>query len=171
MPAAILPKPKPEEEVTAPKIEVASKRPVIDIPAPKIPKALVKTGDFTTGSRLRRRLREPPEKVQTGGFGDRTEFPTRDSNSKAAVNIAKVGSFDLPNGGGSGNGTGGEKGLKGVVASSGFGNGVAQGDGSGRVSASRVGSVQQSGFGDSPQRLTTLRRHRLQLHPTRRPLK
>jgi TonB family protein len=65
------------------------------------------------------------------------------------VNIAKVGSFDLPNGGGSGNGTGGEKGIKGVVASSGFGNGTAQGDGSGRVSASRVGSVQQSGFGDA----------------------
>jgi len=32
MPAPILPKPKVEEDVTAPKIEVASKRPVIDIP-------------------------------------------------------------------------------------------------------------------------------------------
>jgi TonB family protein len=149
MPAPILPKPKPEEDVTAPKIEVASKRPVIDIPAPKIPKALVKTGDFTTGSSAPPTIARAPEKVQTGGFGDPNGIPTRDSNSKAAVNIAKVGSFDLPNGGGSGNGTGGEKGLKGVVASSGFGNGVAQGDGSGKVSASRVGSVQQSGFGDA----------------------
>ena len=42
----------------------------------------------------------------------------------------------------------GARGVKGVVASSGFGNGIATGDGSGNVSASRVG-VRQSGFGDS----------------------
>jgi len=149
MPAPIMPKPKVEEEVAAPKIEVASKRPVIDIPPPKIPKALVKTGDFTTGSSAPPTIARAPDKVQTGGFGDPNGIPTRNSNSKAAVNIAKVGSFDLPNGGGSGNGTAGEKGIKGVVASSGFGNGTAQGDGSGRVSASRVGSVQHSGFGDA----------------------
>ena len=149
LPAPILPKPKVEEEITPPKIEVAAKRPVIDIPPPKMPKELVKTNVFTTGSSAPPTIAKAPDKVQTGGFGDPNGIPTRDSNSKAAVNIAKVGSFDLPNGGGSGNGTGGEKGVKGVVASSGFGNGVAQGDGSGRVSASRVGSVQQGGFGDT----------------------
>lgn len=149
MPAPIMPKPKIEEEVNAPKIEVASKRPVIDIPPPKMPKELVKTNVFTTGSSAPPTIARAPDKVQTGGFGDPNGIPTRDSNSKAAVNIAKVGSFDLPNGGGSGNGTGGDKGIKGVVASSGFGNGVAQGDGSGRVSSSRVGSVRQGGFGDT----------------------
>ncbi len=149
MPAPMVPKPKIEEEVKAPKIEVASKRPVIDIPPPKMPKELVKTNVFTTGSSAPPTMAKAPEKVQTGGFGDPNGIPARDSNSKAAVNIAKVGSFDLPNGGGSGNGTGGEKGAKGVVASSGFGNGVAQGDGSGRVSGSRVGQVRQSGFGDT----------------------
>jgi hypothetical protein len=38
MPAPIIPKPKIEEEIKAPKIEMASKRPVIDIPPPKIPR-------------------------------------------------------------------------------------------------------------------------------------
>ena len=149
MPAPIMPKPKIEEEVNAPKILIASKRPVIDIPPPKMPRELVKTNVFTTGSSAPPTIAKAPDKVQTGGFGDPNGIPTRESNSKAAVNIAKMGSFDLPNGGGSGNGTGGEKGVKGVVASSGFGNGVAQGDGSGRVSASRVGSVRQGGFGDT----------------------
>jgi len=149
MPAPILPKPKIEEEIKAPKIEVASKRPVIDIPPPKMPKELVKTNVFTTGSSAPPTIARAPDKVQTGGFGDPNGIPAQNNNSKAAVNIAKVGSFDLPNGGGSGNGTGGDKGIKGVVASSGFGNGVAQGDGSGRVSASRVGSVRQGGFGDT----------------------
>ena len=149
MPAPVIPKPKIEEEVKAPKIEVASKRPVIDIPPPKMPKELVKTNVFTTGSSAPPTIARAPDKVQTGGFGDPNGIPAQNTNSKAAVNIGKVGSFDLPNGGGSGNGTGGDKGVKGVVASSGFGNGVAQGDNSGRVSASRVGSVRTSGFGDS----------------------
>ena len=65
------------------------------------------------------------------------------------MNIAQVGGFDMPVGPGSGNGTGGANGARGVVASSGFGNGVATGDGSGRVSASRVGGVRQAGFGDA----------------------
>ena len=151
MPAPIMPKPKIEEEVNAPKILIASKRPVIDIPPPKIPRELVKTNVFTTGSSAPPTIAKAPDKVQTGGFGDPNGIPTRDSNSKAAVNIAKMGSFDLPNGGGSGNGTGGEKGVKGVVASSGFGNGAAQGDGSGKVSASRVGGVRQGGFGDNTE--------------------
>ena len=36
-----------------------------------------------------------------------------------------VGSFDLPAGGGYGNGSGGNSGARGTVASAGFGNGVA----------------------------------------------
>jgi len=149
MPAPIMPKPRVEEEVTAPKIEVASKRPVIDIPPPKMPKELVKTNVFTTGSSAPPTIARAPDKVQTGGFGDPNGIRAENNGSKAAVNIAKAGGFDMPVGTGSGNGTGGDKGIKGVVASSGFGNGVAQGDGSGRVSASRVGSVRQGGFGDA----------------------
>jgi TonB family protein len=54
----------------------------------------------------------------------------------------------MPSGPGYGNGTGGSHGARGVVASAGFGSGVATGDGSGRVSASR-GTVRQAGFGDA----------------------
>ena len=148
LPAPVIPKPKVEEEVQAPKVQVAANKPVIDIPAPKIPRELVKTNVFTTGSSAPPTIARAPEKVQTGGFGDPNGLPAQDAKGKP-TNIAKVGSFDLPNGGGSGNGTGGDKGIKGVVASSGFGNGVAQGDGSGKVSGSRVGGVRSSGFGDT----------------------
>jgi TonB family protein len=60
--------------------------------------------------------------------------------------VAKLGSFDLPQGPGTGNGTGGAKGIKGTVASAGFGNGIAQpGQGDGRSNGR--GSVQTGGFG------------------------
>jgi TonB family protein len=73
--------------------------------------------------------------------------PARDGHGKP-VTIAALGSFDLPSGPGYGNGTGGERGTRGVVASTGFGNGAATGDGSGRANISR-GTVRQSGFGDA----------------------
>jgi TonB family protein len=52
--------------------------------------------------------------------------------------------LDLPGGPGYGNGTGGDKGIKGTVASTGFGNNVANPPPSG----GKQGSVQSSGFGD-----------------------
>jgi TonB family protein len=88
-------------------------------------------------------LKKPRELVQTGGFGDPNGLP---SNGKVtrAVNVASLGSYDLPPGPGYGNGTGGAKGAKGVIASTGFGNGVATGTpgGSGRS------AVQDAGFAD-----------------------
>jgi TonB family protein len=57
---------------------------------------------------------------------------------------AKLGSFDLPEGAGTGNGTGGAKGIKGTIASAGFGNGIAQpGHGDGRANGQ---GVQAAGF-------------------------
>jgi TonB family protein len=50
----------------------------------------------------------------------------------------------MPTGPGNGNGTGGAKGAKGVIASTGFGNGVAVGGKGGPPH----GSVQEGGFGD-----------------------
>ncbi|MGA9986548.1 MAG: energy transducer TonB, partial [Terriglobales bacterium] len=49
---------------------------------------------------------------------------------------------------GYGNGTGGSHGARGVVASTGFGSGVATGNSSGPVSASRA-EVRQGSFGDT----------------------
>ncbi len=86
-------------------------------------------------------LRKPREQVQTGGFGDPNGVPTNGKTDRN-VNIASAGSFDLPTGPGTGNGTGGAKGAKGVVASTGFGNGVAVGGSGG----GNHGTVQQGTF-------------------------
>jgi TonB family protein len=86
-------------------------------------------------------LRKPREAVQTGGFGDPNGLPANNKTDRN-VNVNLQGSFDLPTGPGQGNGTGGAKGAKGVVASTGFGNGVAVGGSGG----GNHGTVQQGMF-------------------------
>jgi TonB family protein len=136
------------DETPAPQVAVVvQKQAPIPQAAPAIPRQLVKTNVFSTGSSAVPTMARAPQQVQTGGFGDPNGVPARDTNGKP-VNIAQLGSFDLPSGPGSGNGTGGAHGVKGVVASTGFGDGVATGDGSARANITR-GTVRQSGFGDS----------------------
>jgi TonB family protein len=142
-----IPKKKDIPEVQAPKVELASKIDPIPDSKPVMPKQLVRTNVFSTGSSATPTMAADPKKVQTGGMGDPNGVPAKE-NVGHAVTIARLGSFDMPAGPGYGNGTGGSKGARGVVASAGFGNGVATGDNSGRVSASR-GTVRQSGFGDA----------------------
>jgi TonB family protein len=102
-----------------------------------------KTPVNSLGSSAIPTLKKPREQVQTGGFGDPNGVPAN-PNSHGSPNIATVGAYDMPTGPGYGNGTGGSKGARGVVASSGFGNGVAtSGTGS-----PRGGSVQQGVFAD-----------------------
>src|ERR1700751_2097148 len=150
-----LPAPTPKPRVTpevaeAPKVEIAESKPNIPQSAPAIPRRLVQTNIFSTGSSATPTIAAAPQKVQTGGFGDPNGVPANPNSSGKPANIAQLGSFDLPAGSGYGNGTGGAKGARGVVASTGFGNGVATGDGSGRVNASRGnGVVRQAGFGDA----------------------
>jgi len=142
------PKPQIQEEAPAPKVEVAVQKPAPLPPAtPAIPRQLVKTNVFSTGSSAPPTIARAPQQVQTGGFGDPNGVPARENNGKP-VNVAQLGSFDLPTGGGNGNGSGGAKGARGVVASSGFGGEMATGDGSGRANVTR-GTVRQAGFGDS----------------------
>src|SRR5216684_2500665 len=119
--------PKPRvEDVPAPSVKIASKKldplPLTDKPV--IPKQAVRTNVFSTGSSATPTIARAPSQVQTGGFGDPNGIPAKAGQGKA-VNIAARGSFDLPSGPGYGNGTGGAKGVPGVVASSGFGNGTA----------------------------------------------
>lgn len=148
-PPVVKPKIAPEEMPVAPKVEIAAAKPVSLPPAaPVIPKQLVKTHVFSTGSSAIPTIAEAPKKVQTGGFGDPNGVPAKESTGKA-VNIAPSGAFDLPTGPGNGNGSGGAQGVRGVVASSGFGSGIATGDGSGKVNTSRGNGVQKSGFGDT----------------------
>lgn len=100
------------------------------------------TDPITMGSSAIPTLKKPKEAVQTGGFGDPNGLASK-SNPNKAANVAQLGSYDLPPGPGVGNGTGGAKGARGVVASTGFGNEVAAGSKGGPR-----GSVQQGGFGD-----------------------
>jgi TonB family protein len=146
VPAELVQKKMPVPEEKAPEVTLAAKKETLPDVKPIIPRAPVKTNVFSNGSSATPTMAAAPEKVQTGGFGDPNGVPNRDTHGHP-VTIAQAGSFDLPNGPGSGNGTGGSHGSKGVVASTGFGSGVATGDGSG-VSASR-GSVRQGGFGDA----------------------
>jgi TonB family protein len=139
-----LPAPTPKVPVkvevdAAPTVNIAPKK-LDRLPpnsAPVIPKEAVKTNVFSTGSSAAPTTTLAASKVQTGGFGDPNGVPAKESQGKA-VNIAALGSFDLPSGPGHGNGTGGAKGVPGVVASSGFGNGTAIADGRPRGSATTV---------------------------------
>jgi TonB family protein len=108
--------------------------------APELAKVLP---PVSIGSSAIPTLRKPREPVQTGGFGDPNGVPDNGKRDRNP-NIAHVGVYDMPAGMGYGNGTGGAKGVRGVVASAGFGNGVAI---SGPGGASH-GSVQQGLFGD-----------------------
>jgi TonB family protein len=135
----------PEEQ--APKVALAAKKDVLPEVKAEIPRQPVKTNVFSAGSSATPTMAAAPQAVQTGGFGDPNGLPASNSHGRP-ITIAQAGSFDMPSGPGSGNGTGGSRGLKGVVASSGFGSGVATGNSSGPVSASRA-PVQPSGFGDA----------------------
>jgi len=144
-----LPAPQPKasakvEDAPAPTVNITPKKldPLPLNTAPVIPKQAVKTNVFSTGSSATPTTARAPSQVQTGGFGDPNGIPAKAGQGKP-VNIAALGSFDLPSGPGYGNGTGGAKGVPGVVVSSGFGNGTATPDTRPRASAT---TVQPSGF-------------------------
>jgi TonB family protein len=138
--------PRPQQtDVAAPKIEVNNFTPAVAklITGGARPTLIVHTGEF--GSSATPTVNAPVQKVQTGGFGDPNGI-RGEGKPNAHLVAASTGSFDLPPGGGSGNGAGGTKGIKGTIASAGFGNGIAQaGQGDGR-SNGRGATVQSAGF-------------------------
>jgi len=165
-PVAVKPKPKPKpvevakvtpkpEVIVPPKPKVYT--PVFSSPVAKPATARKQTKapdmvevakvfpnqSMSLGSSAIPTIRKPREEVQTGGFGDPNGVPDNGKTNRTP-NIAQKGSFDLPSGPGYGNGTGGSKGARGIVASTGFGNGVAApGAGTGNH-----GAVQSAGFAD-----------------------
>lgn len=104
--------------------------PVAEVTPPPKPKEpiVVHTGLFG-GEPQKVTTKRPPEQVQTGGFGSPEGFKGK-AQGDSQGNVPKLGSFGLPEGPGVGNGTGGKHGVQGVVASAGFGSGIA-GPGSG----------------------------------------
>lgn len=141
---AVRPKPK-IEDAPAPEVKIAAKTPAV-VPAPSVPviPRTIKTGGFSTGSSAPQTIERAPQQVQTGGFGDPNGIPARTTQTRA-VNIASAGGFDMPTGPGYGNGTGGANGARGVVASTGFGSGVATGN----ARTTSAGAVKQAGFGSA----------------------
>jgi TonB family protein len=120
-------------------------KPVAVPPAPLPKLAVVRPAGFGSGSPATPTIKRAIEKVQTGGFGNPHGLPGHaEGGSKG--NVAKLGSFDLPSGPGYGNGSGGTRGARGVVASAGFGSGSTVAS-----SGNRHGSwsVETSTFGDA----------------------
>ena len=130
----------PRVDPTVPPLPIS----VVPAPAPKIMQAAppkvqiaVHTGTFGGGAPQPVATRRPVEQVQTGAFGSPQGLPGR-ALGDSAGNVPKLGSFGLPAGTGEGNGTGGAHGVQSVVASAGFGNGVA-------------GAGYRQGRGESPE--------------------
>ena len=141
------PRPKPEaQDAPAPEVKIAAKKldPLPVLTAPVIPKQIVRTNVFSAGSSMPQSIERLRQQVQTGGFGDPNGLPPKATQTRA-VNIAQAGGFDLPSRMGDGNGTGGASGVRGVLASAGFGNGVALPE----ARPSSRGMVRQAGFGDA----------------------
>ncbi len=132
---------QPQLAVSAPKFD---SKVLNALPGPKASK-IVATNTFGGSSATPTLQNLAPSKVQTGGFGDPNGVPVSNKGNGKA-NIAALGSFDLPAGGGHGNGTGGTSGVRGTVASAGFGNGVAIQGGGGRGGNAGQGRIQSTSF-------------------------
>jgi TonB family protein len=136
---------QPQLSVAAPKFD---SKVLNALPGPKVASRIVATNTFGGSSAVPTLQKVVPSKVQTGGFGD----PNGVSSSARGSNqptIAATGSFDLPQGAGYGNGRGGASGVRGTLASAGFGNGVAVQGGGGRGGNANQGRVQSTSFTSS----------------------
>jgi protein TonB len=143
-------------EIPQPKIELPRTPPApkplehfssaeVSHPASNKQVAMPRVGAFNPGSMAKPTVKHPLRQVQTGGFGADNGIPNNPS-ADSHNQVAQLGSFDLPSGPGHGNGTGGTRGVRGTVASAGFGNGIGSGTGSG-ANDRPLQSVKQSGFG------------------------
>src|SRR6266705_1149194 len=143
-PKAIQPKIQPVE-AKAPELKPVFEAAKVDTAQPnqpKKPKEEVKVGMMSSGNATPATVKAPVEKVQTGGFGT-TDGLTGKTNPNAHLIVNGQGLPTLPGGPGYGNGTGGDKGIRGTVASTGFGNGTATPPAGGKR-----GTVQAGGFAD-----------------------
>jgi len=140
----------PQPQMEAPKFESTV---LASLPAPKSKPKIVAVNTFAGSSAAPTLKKAPVNTVQTGGFGD----PNGVAAGKPArrqANLAAAGSFELPQGAGHGNGTGGASGSRGTVASAGFGNGTAEpgkGSTTGRQVALQAASFSNAAEAAAPQ--------------------
>jgi TonB family protein len=126
-------KPEVEDMKEAPELKepgLPKNMPVPDTGSSKVKIVHTNTA-LSTGSQATPTMKaRPASQVQTGGFGD--PFGIKGVGKAGAHLYVSQGgagsSFDLPEGPGYGNGTGGKHGAKGIIPSSGFGNGTAIGN-------------------------------------------
>ncbi len=134
-----IPKNRPPVSVAVPSAPEppALPKPVAEPTPPPKAQVAVNTGLFG-GAAEKVTIKRPASEVQTGGFGSPQGLPGNAQGDNPG-NVPKLGSFGLPDGPGVGNGTGGAHGIQGVVASAGFGSGVAgPGTGSGGPGGPKV---------------------------------
>src|SRR6266581_2251604 len=106
----IIPRPDlvPEKPIVKPKPKITKLLPAVKFETPKLPVSgampakVIFTGSF--GSSATPTVNAPIQKVQTGGFGDPNGLKGQ-GKENAKLTAAKLGSFDLPEGAGTGNGT------------------------------------------------------------------
>src|SRR5262249_52436099 len=83
LPAEIRHQKQPNDLPVAPKITLAGTKPEpLPISKPVIPRQLVKTNVFSTGSSATPTIAAAPQKVQTGGFGDSNGVPAHENNGR-----------------------------------------------------------------------------------------
>ena len=163
------PKPKPRQvEAELPKVNDTFQPLKLEVAnnQPARPREPVKTGTMTGGSSAVPTMPSKPlDKVQTGGFGD-PDGLTGPSDPNKHANVGHFGNPALPPGPGYGNGTGGANGAKGIVASTGFGNGVAIPPPSGRPK----GTVQAGGFANTNDQVVEAPKKRAEATPDVQPV-
>src|SRR5437762_5264360 len=139
----IQPKPQPVE-VRAPVMTQVLDAPRVDVKStePKRPKEDVKVGNLSSGNATPATVKAPVEQVQTGGFGDPSGLKGKGDPNKGNI-VVRQGLPSLPGGPGYGNGTGGDKGIRGTVASVGFGKNTAV-----PPQGGKKGNIQAGGFAD-----------------------
>ncbi|MGA8029691.1 MAG: TonB family protein [Bryobacteraceae bacterium] len=138
-----LPEIKPQIMASAPLVKelpvIPEAKPDLRPPTPKPQPhtGVFDNNDLAKGPRV-------PQELKVGGFGDPHGVPASANSERSSLTMARLGSFDLPEGGGKGGGNG--RAQAGVRQTS-FGS-VGDGIGSAGASAGH-GSVRTGGFGDS----------------------
>ena len=141
VPPVVVPPVKLPQTAEAPEIKpVQPPESNVELPTP--PKALIPSGAFQPTAELAKAA--PIQKVQVGGFGDPYGAHPSDNSRQAAVPLARVGAFDLPDNTGR-NGGGGRVQSGNTVRLTGFGS---SGD-PGRPRMENNEAIRSTAFGDA----------------------
>jgi TonB family protein len=140
--------PKPKVMAATPEIKTIAPIPAVSpVTEPKLapaPRPTVRTGTFQA-TELAKGPSEP-KVTKVGGFGDPNGVPASSNSRPSPVTIARLGSFDLPEGAGHSGAGGGS--ASGEVRQTSFGNG---GEGSvNSGNAHPAGTVKTGAFGEAP---------------------